>query len=142
MCACQRISDDAAKRRETVYPSRETASIASETTPKQTRLKRSEEENRAFARDKILQKKYGVDLQWYKEVYDSQGGVCAICGQPETKIDHRTKQPVNLSVDHDHSTGQIRRLLCWRCNATLGKVEDSPELLWKMIMYLKAHGAA
>jgi hypothetical protein len=106
------------------------------------RRKQYNEENKETLRDQQLQKKYGVDLQWYREVYNSQLGVCAICGEPETKIDHRTGQIQNLAIDHDHKTGQVRRLLCWRCNSTIGKVGESPDLLWKMIMYLKAHGAA
>jgi hypothetical protein len=100
------------------------------------------DELREIARERALLRKYGVDLRWYKEVFDSQLGVCAICGEPETAIDHRTGQVRHLAIDHDHTTGQIRRLLCGRCNTVIGRVGESPDLLWKMIMYLKAHGAA
>jgi hypothetical protein len=58
---------------------------------------------------------------------EAQGGVCAICKSPCTK---------RLAVDHCHTNGHVRGLLCWRCNTTLGKVEDNSELLRKMAAYL------
>lgn len=47
----------------------------------------------------------------YETRLESQGGVCAICGNPPAKR--------KLSVDHDHATGLVRGLLCFRCNRAL-----------------------
>ena len=83
-----------------------------------------------------LKKKYGITLEKYNEMLVEQSAVCYICRQPETQLDHRTKLPYSLSVDHCHKTGDVRRLLCNRCNRTLGMVDDNSDLLEKMIMYI------
>lgn len=62
----------------------------------------------------------------------AQGGVCAICG--ETNASGR-----DLSVDHDHETGEIRQLLCSNCNTGIGLLKDNPELLIKASAYLMKH---
>lgn len=72
-------------------------------------------------------KKFGISLEEYNEMYSSQGGVCAICSLKEDK---------QLAVDHDHITGKVRGLLCFRCNSSIGKFEDSSELLRKAANYL------
>lgn len=63
-----------------------------------------------------------------------QNGECAIC---------RTKKPssiyAELYVDHDHSTGSIRGLLCWRCNIGLGYMKDDITLLKASIAYLEKY---
>lgn len=59
-----------------------------------------------------------------------QGGVCAICGGTNPS-GHR------LAVDHDHETRRVRGLLCHACNAGIGKLRDSPDLLRKAIDYLE-----
>jgi hypothetical protein len=52
-------------------------------------------------------------------IFEYQGGVCYACHQPEPVKGRR------LSVDHDHSTGEVRGLLCSRCNPLLGKIENA-----------------
>ncbi len=42
-----------------------------------------------------------------------------------------------MHFDHDHQTGAFRGWICYRCNTTLGKVGEDPELLEKMIHYLE-----
>jgi hypothetical protein len=69
----------------------------------------------------------------------AQNNVCAICQRPETKIDHRLGVVKNLAVDHCHSTGRVRALLCSRCNVTIGQIEESIPLLRAMIVYLEKH---
>lgn len=72
---------------------------------------------------------YGITLQDYNTMFDEQDGVCAICFAPPNRN--------RFNIDHDHSTGEVRGLLCWRCNVTLGKVADDPELLRQMANYLE-----
>jgi Recombination endonuclease VII len=75
-----------------------------------------------------LKQKYGITPEEYDKMFTEQNGVCYLCGS-----DHQ-RRPLN--VDHCHSTGRIRKLLCDKCNMALGLVNDSKELLLKMIGYL------
>lgn len=75
-------------------------------------------------------KKYGITPEEYAELLFLQGGVCKICGG-QSKGDRR------LAVDHCHTTGKIRGLLCNTCNAGLGQFGDNVELLRKAITYLE-----
>lgn len=71
---------------------------------------------------------YGINEIQYSEMLTSQNNVCAICKKKETKRD--------LHVDHDHVTGKVRGLLCGKCNAALGMVNDDKEILMRMYKYL------
>lgn len=77
--------------------------------------------------------RFGIYLDDYEKIHDAQGGLCAICRR---QSDHG----IRLSVDHDHSTGMIRGLLCRECNSGLGFFRDSPELLVRAIAYLGIMG--
>ena len=72
-------------------------------------------------------------------LWATQYDLCAICGEPEKSPSNWSGEPRKLSVDHNHATGQIRDLLCWRCNSTIGKVKEDRALLLKMIAYLDKH---
>lgn len=80
---------------------------------------------------------YGLTPEQYKALHDAQGGLCAICGQAETRILKGVK--VDLSVDHDHATGDIRGLLCGRCNSALGHFGDNIKLMQSAIEYIRYH---
>lgn len=79
---------------------------------------------------------YGVTEKQFKEMKKAQANLCAICGKPETK-QTKWKRPRNLCVDHNHTTGQVRALLCNSCNWTLGLVGEDPTILENMIRYLE-----
>jgi hypothetical protein len=81
--------------------------------------------------------RYGLTSEAYKELFEKQSGVCAICGKPETKILRGTV--ASLSVDHDHTTGAIRGLLCAACNVAIGQFKDSISLLERAIIYLREY---
>ena len=86
-----------------------------------------------------MKSKYGIDLETYNQILDAQGGVCDICGLPETaKLKGKVKR---LAIDHCHETGEIRALLCQSCNTMLGRAKDSPDLLRKAADYLESHHA-
>lgn len=78
--------------------------------------------------------------QQYHALAAIQGSVCAICNKPETqrgKFGHIRK----LSVDHCHSSGNVRELLCSACNSILGSANDNPRVLTAAAKYLRKHQA-
>lgn len=82
-----------------------------------------------------LKAKYGMTGDDYQLMHDEQNGLCLICNQPETALD-RFRKPKRLSVDHDHSTGQVRGLLCARCNPALGLFDEDIDKLLSAVRYL------
>ena len=80
-------------------------------------------------------RQYGLSIEDWEDIFNKQNGVCAICNLPETVIDKGTKR--RLAVDHCHSTGKIRGLLCTKCNKGIGLLNDSPEILDKASAYLR-----
>lgn len=81
---------------------------------------------------KRLQKCYGLSVDQYNELLASQNGVCAICHNANT--DGRP-----LYVDHNHSTNQVRGLLCVKCNFALGYAKEDITILQTLIDYLKKY---
>lgn len=92
-------------------------------------------------REYKLKVTYGLTLEQYLAMLDSQGGVCAICGRPP-KTSGRP-----LHVDHDHaccpgkdSCGKcVRALLCGNCNRGLAAFGDDVEVMRTAIAYVSAH---
>lgn len=93
--------------------------------------------NKEKVRDAQMRRNFGVSLKEYEEMFFEQGGLCAICGKPETTTMRNAVK--FLAIDHDHVTGKVRKLLCHRCNTALGLVGDSIEVLKKMIEYLEVY---
>lgn len=87
--------------------------------------------------NKDLVRKYGITLDQYRAMFDAQEGKCAIClGQPKGRnaVNNR------LDVDHCHTTGKVRGLLCSDCNTSLGKLSDDIGNLKRAIQYLEKLG--
>lgn len=83
--------------------------------------------------------KYGISSVEFNKILASQGGVCAIC-ESNILFFSRNKDAFNkLCVDHDHETGEIRGLLCLRCNVGLGVFRDSSSLLVRAAEYLDGY---
>lgn len=83
--------------------------------------------DKRHSRKKTL-KKYGLTEAEYDAIVLQQDGKCLIC----------LRVPVDkLVVDHCHTTGRVRGLLCRKCNAAIGILDDSPELLKRAIRYLE-----
>ena len=70
---------------------------------------------------------YGLSIEEYDQMFKEQNGRCKICGR------HRTEQKNELSVDHNHITGQVRGLLCARCNVGLGFFENHTDEILKYL---------
>lgn len=76
-------------------------------------------------------RRYGIKItkEQYKQMVQAQNSVCAICLSRGTR---------DLDVDHCHSTGEIRGLLCQDCNLGIGKFKDRTDLLDRASAYLKS----
>jgi hypothetical protein len=96
----------------------------------------SSTEKLEYNRTKDLKKRVGITLQEYDKLLKQQEMVCAICKRVETRK-NANGSTWSLSVDHCHTTGVIRGLLCGRCNTGLGMFLDDPTLLENAISYLK-----
>ena len=77
-----------------------------------------------------LKRVFNLTLEDHADILDSQGGKCAIC-----ELSCPTGR--RLAVDHCHTTGVVRGLLCSRCNTGLGQFKDSQQLLASAILYLR-----
>lgn len=88
---------------------------------------------RRCVRDEYLRGAYGITIDNYEDLLENQNFRCAICGVPETEVRNSL-----LNVDHSHSTGQVRGLLCQSCNMALGQFQDDPSILFRAASYLNA----
>ena len=88
--------------------------------------------NKQKKQDYDLQRNYGITLTDYDRMEAQQGGRCAICGS-----DNPGRGKSRFAVDHCHVTGQVRALLCQKCNHGLG-LTATPMLLRKAADYLEA----
>lgn len=89
------------------------------------------EEHAKFVKSLWNVGKYGITRDDYRDAWYRQGGVCAVCKQPE-----RTARNHLLSIDHDHETGRFRGLLCSHCNRAIGLLQDDPKIIAAAANYL------
>ncbi len=85
------------------------------------------EEEKILRNRKYTVSQYGLTLEEYDVILETQKGVCAICSEaPEG----------NLHIDHNHITNEVRGLLCGKCNRAIGLLNDDVSLFSKAINYL------
>ena len=96
-------------------------------TAKESQHRRGPEQRKRFNRMKQL-RQYGLSLDDYGQMVSEQSGLCAICKEKPEK---------DLFVDHCHSTGRVRGLLCSNCNTGIGLLRDNTATLLAAINYLK-----
>lgn len=94
------------------------------------RLKAHIEANPDYHRNNHYKKLYGITVDVYNKIFEDQQGCCAICGA------HSKEFTRSLAVDHCHTTGVVRGLLCTNCNTAIGKLKEDPTLFLKAIEYL------
>ncbi len=75
---------------------------------------------------KLNQAKYRYGIS--REQYEILPKECAICYSIE-----------DLHIDHNHTTGNIRNVLCGNCNRGLGMFKDNPNLLIRATDYILKH---
>jgi hypothetical protein len=99
--------------------------------------RRDIEKSRAYVRGKarrLAYASYGITESDYERMLEAQGGVCAICKSPASSP--RNARRRNLDVDHCHTTGQVRGLLCGCCNRAIGQLNNDVTLLFNAAKYL------
>lgn len=99
--------------------------------------RRDLKKSRAREYEKSIRRRFGLSLADYEKKLKEQGGVCAICEQPEPGR-NRDGSSRRLQLDHDHSSGRVRDLLCSGCNGGLAGFDDDPWRMVEAIRYLKA----
>lgn len=82
--------------------------------------------------NRVLKSRYGINLGDYRDMSRKQGHKCASCGKQGGKTKGK-----KLVVDHNHSTGKVRELICNRCNQIAGAIEDVK--FNKVMEYLQKH---
>lgn len=92
------------------------------------------DKRKAKSRRSLL-RRYGLTLDDYEALLLKQNGRCKICGTP-------TSGRVSgvFLVDHNHSTGEVRGLLCSRCNVGMGNFDEDVTRLRRVIRYIKSNG--
>ena len=78
-------------------------------------------------------KKFGITVDEYNLLVEKQNNSCAICGKHKSEFTGRGN---NFHIDHCHTTGKVRGLLCSNCNTGLGQFKDNQVLLENAIQYL------
>lgn len=78
-------------------------------------------------------RKYGINEEILRSMQDEQRGCCKICGD-SLSFDGSGK---SYAIDHCHTTGKVRGLLCRECNIMLGTARDNEEILANAIEYLR-----
>lgn len=87
--------------------------------------------NDEYRQESLLIERYRITLNDYNIMLVNQNYCCKIC------LKHRSQFKKALHVDHCHTTGKIRGLLCFKCNSVLGYFKDDINLFQNAINYLK-----
>jgi hypothetical protein len=109
---------------------------------------RNRENRRERTRDLYLQRTYGITLAEYDQMREAQDYRCELCSTHEDELlPHLSGRPrrdgaapantVKLVVDHCHTSGATRALLCNRCNTAVGYVENNADLLALAAEYVR-----
>lgn len=77
-------------------------------------------------------RKFGITAEESKALLKAQGYKCAICGRKRSK-------KRKLAIDHNHTTGKMRGIICIQCNSMLGHAKDNIETLKSAIVYIKKY---
>lgn len=93
------------------------------------------EANPRRKKDLDLRYKFNITIEEFDAMLTAQGGVCAICGTDEPG----GKGGAYFAVDHNHETGEVRGLLCNRCNRAIGMLDEDPNVLRSAIEYLNKY---
>lgn len=91
---------------------------------------------REYTRELHVKRKYGITIEFYNDMLETQDNCCAICGYEFGAVQGDTY------VDHCHATGVVRGLLCRKCNTGIGMFNDNTASLANAIDYLQQYANA
>lgn len=91
---------------------------------------RNPEKWQRIRRNSVLKREFGITLHDFERMLEAQDFKCAICYGELVPWPH---------LDHDHSTGVVREILCGPCNLGIGHVKDDPDIADAMAAYLRRH---
>ena len=98
---------------------------------KKIRAKDWHEKNKLQHRRSMRENMYGVGAwQHYKDQLEKQDHRCAICNTHQSELVHA------LAQDHDHTTGELRGLLCGFCNRAIGNLKENPVTIASALDYV------
>jgi hypothetical protein len=92
-----------------------------------------EARNKDRIRGYVLARKYGMSHEDWKTMWDNQGGRCAICSEP------MVGGSGGACVDHCHTSGAVRSLLCTPCNTAIGLLKEDPDRIKAAAEYVAKH---
>jgi hypothetical protein len=78
-----------------------------------------------------LKRIYGISYSEYLTMLEAQNGCCAICGTNDTG------KRKAFAVDHNHTTGKVRGLLCGNCNLGIGNLKEDEGIMLRAMEYLR-----
>jgi hypothetical protein len=120
------------RKRQEVEPHHKVVDSQGKSAPRCSRCKNIKKRKQCQSRECYLWRTYRMTVEDYDEMWDEQDGSCAICGK---EFENHTEG----KVDHNHKTGNVRALLCNKCNTGLGDYDDDPILLRAAADYIEEH---
>lgn len=111
-------------------------------TPEQQKAKgycKPTPERQAIINDNVTYHRYRITGTEYRARVAAQNNLCACCGGIEPIIDPRSGKRRNLSIDHNHKTGENLSLLCSSCNIALGHMQHETARVTMLLSYCKKH---
>ena len=86
---------------------------------------------REYRKDYTLKRYFNISLEQYNEILEKQGNKCPVCSR------HKDEFSKYMPVDHDHTTGEIRGIVCSDCNVSVLRHFVDPEIYERAKQYLK-----
>ena len=95
---------------------------------------KSPEKLKLSNRNTKLKRAYGITHNDYLLMLEQQNYKCACCG-----IDNKDSGVKGLVVDHNHTTGEVRQLLCNNCNTALGLLKEDKTIINNLLKYIEEY---
>lgn len=95
--------------------------------------KRYYENNSRSVKNSALKYNYGLSIEEFDLMKSNQNNSCNLCKRDESELDRP------LCVDHCHTSGKVRSLLCAQCNSALGLIKENIETAKNLLAYLELH---
>ena len=84
-----------------------------------------------------LKKNYGIHTGIRNQMMEEQDSKCLTCFSTIEFVQGKNLSTEHAVVDHCHETGEVRGILCGRCNTILGRARDDDELLFRLGKYVQ-----